>query len=1238
MKRENQELTPEDKTLDNLNSDIYDESLPHSLRRSVWLVQDEEDAETYTADEILDGQPQGIIFDIRHSLYASYKSGEYKYVCKQCQQPLGLKIRTYEGDFFPFFSHFQNSGECPLKHQIEIDPTHSAHERETVFKVSVLYQQMIERLKEVLNRTQGFNNIEENRVISKPEIKGYRKPAVYSRFNNIEVCFDLLVSNPLVSLLVGRNAFYKLHKMFYLWLFPSFTTKQQRLCQKDILYMNRRNVFVFDSKEFYNPANRSFCGPNTNPLSHLYAYEESIRMNKLMLNCYWQTPEVTNVNGKSHISIKWNGPKLVAFEDLKLDWDNFELYYHDSDVDFYKKYPIEIQRQIDEWLRIKKDRWVKIFDSIEKRKILYAQLLAKRERRERLNYYLSLVEGDEADVDVRYDDKSKLYGFTVDDFDIIPPSYYDAKPFFCGYAWVRKKERWGVIDIYNNRVTKFQYSQLYELGNGLFTAYKNQKNVLIDYKGEQKGNSTFDSIERLNARLYKIGNIIVTGYDRGYISGSGFFNYKKTKTLWGIINDNGEEILPCVFDSIGDYEDGKAKVTHDQHTGYIDENGHEEYELNVKDDIIIYKSPLLSKLGLMDNNENILIPPTYDYIGDFCDGLAIVKIGKNSWSDKHGIIDKSGNLITDSVDYSNVKIFYHGIYATYKDGQYTIKKARDASFAKEFKEIGKFDEEFIIVSKENLWGIINYEGEVVIPIKYGEIVNFNRNNVLVKRHRLDNHVVEIDWKGNEIYPIHHIENAWIYESKLNMKFGLMDEAHHPLTELEYSEIEHLHGDHFKALKDGKWGIINSRGDTILSFDYSSIYHISEGYFKIAKGQIWDQKWGVLDPKGEIIIPIDFYQIYEFNNGVISVKKDKYSEVAQLNLQGEEIYTYRNCKDVIIYESILLSKSGIMDNKGTPITGLTFDFIKDFHDGKAKAKIGSFWGVIDASGEIIIPFKFYEIGDFVDGIASAKIRGEGFIDDKGNEIYIYHDLGDLSICESRLLKRFGIMPIGQTQTPELIYGCMPKFKNDRAIVLKGNQWGIINKNEDIVVPFNYDEIVETRSNNYIVKKNRKYGILNSTGHILVPLKYARIIEKEVGLYCVREEQNSYWGLINDSNICVIPIKYDAVGDVEKDYVNVKKGRWWKKIAIHNTVKTTQDKSTIDLSKLEEGIVYDAISTGVMKHGVFIKIPEIGIGLIPAKDILSRNRKLNEFKKGVSIKVMLLKKEIEKNRATFKLTEY
>ena len=47
MTKKEQEITSDDKFLENLESDGHDESLPHSLRRSIWLVQDEEDNQTY---------------------------------------------------------------------------------------------------------------------------------------------------------------------------------------------------------------------------------------------------------------------------------------------------------------------------------------------------------------------------------------------------------------------------------------------------------------------------------------------------------------------------------------------------------------------------------------------------------------------------------------------------------------------------------------------------------------------------------------------------------------------------------------------------------------------------------------------------------------------------------------------------------------------------------------------------------------------------------------------------------------------------------------------------------------------------------------------------------------------------------------------------------------------------------------------------------------------------------------
>lgn len=263
-------------------------------------------------------------------------------------------------------------------------------------------------------------------------------------------------------------------------------------------------------------------------------------------------------------------------------------------------------------------------------------------------------------------------------------------------------------------------------------------------------------------------------------------------------------------------------------------------------------------------------------------------------------------------------------------------------------------------------------------------------------------------------------------------------------------------------------------------------------------------------------------------------------------------------------------------------------------------------------------------------------GKGFIDVNGNEIYKYYELEDTIIYESRLLKKFGIMSDGKRAITELHFDCMPKFHEGLSIVSIDKKWGVINTTGDIVVPFDYDDVIETKTKNFIVKKNGWCGIVNKTGDIIIPIKYDRIFEKEIGLYCVREEFYGYWGVLNESNNLIIPIKYDAIGDIKNNIVNVKKGRWWKKITFSKE-KSSKDMKSINLDKLEDGVIYNGTSTGIMKIGVFIKIKEIGSGLIPAKELFKKDRKLNEFKKGMVLKVVLLKKDLQKNRATFKLCE-
>ena len=797
---------------------IDDITIPHSLRRTVWLIRDVEDGNNYTADEKLDDKSEDVIFNMRSALSAAYKSNEHKYVCPFCSQPVGLKVRTNEGDFFPFFSHYQDIDEyCPLKMKYEIDPIRIVINAENKFKESVLHRNMVEKLEEVLKLSHNFKDVEIDKVISTPEVTGFRRPSLYSVYQeDKQICFDALVSNPQIGLIVGRNAFYRMQKMFYFWIFPFFSTRHQRMCEKDILYMNRRNVFVFDSADFYKDSSYTkFIDNANNMTNHRFAYEESISQKRLMLNCYWQVP-VVDASGK--VTIKWHGPELVAFDDIVFDKNTFEAYSHDSDQDFYHTYPPETQAIIDEWMRIKADRWKIIFDSIERRKRLYELTLARRERRERLAYYYPLIESGEITPIAFQNENTKLWGYKVNDFEVIAPTYYDAKPFYQGYAWVRKSSYWGIIDHKGNRVLNFVYKDIDKISELTYKSRRKKHTELLDYKGTVLG--IFDFIKD-----FVDGKAMVGKY--GKWENYGDWKSHKDWHYWG-------------------------------NTGYIDEKGNEIYNYRIlSNGLIVYSSSLERKCGLMDDKKAPITGIEYDLIEDFVEGKAKVK--KNC---RWGFIDEKGSELYDCKTLPNGLVVYTSAFV---DKCGLMNDAKERITGLDFDTIGNFVNGKAKAKKDGKWGSVNEQGETMIPFEFDTIEKFVDGKAKAKK---NGRWGFIDEKGSELYDRKTLPNGLVvYISAFVDKCGLMNEAKERITGLDFDTIGNFINGKAKAKKDGKWGSVNEQGETMIPFEFDTIEKFVDGKAKAKKSG----KWGSVNEQGETVIPFEFDTVEKFVDGLVKAK-------------------------------------------------------------------------------------------------------------------------------------------------------------------------------------------------------------------------------------------------------------------------------------------------------------------------------------------------------------------------------
>lgn len=1337
--------------MNNNMSMLDDINLPHSLRRSIWLVRDEEEGNDYTADEVLDDKPQDIIFNMRSTLTAAYKSGESKYVCPFCGEPVGLKIRTNEGDFFPFFSHYQDSDDsCPLKTTYEIDPTRIVLSSENQFKESILHQDMVSKLKEVLEFSQAFKDVEVDKVISTPEVTGYRRPSLYTIYHDeTKVCFDALVSNPQIGLLVGRNAFYKMQKMFYLWVFPDFSTKNQRMCEKDILYMNRRNVFVFDSIDYYKKVDNKKHLGSIEP-DHVFAYEESIRQKRLMLNCYWQVPVV---NGNDKVAISWKGPELVAFEDIVLNKENYEAYYHDSDQDFYHSYSPEKQRLIDEWMRIKKDRWKKIFDSIEKRKILYEQALARKERRERLAYYYPLIESGEIVPILYEDERTGLFGYRIDDLVIIPPSYYYAYPFCFGYAWVKKKAKWGIINYKSDRICNFQYEDVSDLGAGLFSVKKGSHFDLTNYNGEVI-RGYFESISKFSngkakAKRYgEWGVIDVKGqevYEYTPLS-NGLLKYRSAfHKSEGLMTSSNDEICSLVYDEIEDFQNGKAKAKKNNRWGIINEKGEEIYEISpLNEGFYKYYSNYQDAYGLMNNEKKAITEPKFSKVGDFGDGLINIQIMSGYKDYKWGAINTIGETVIPCI-YEAFKPFVDGKAKVKKDGVWSIID----TIGNEIPDYFILNNGFVVYKSlfNNRCGLMNASREIITEQLFLQIEDFCEGKAKVKIGKGSGTAWGyINEKGEEVFKEHLLNGDIIkYESVLQGKCGLKKKSGDIIIDLIYDDIRHCIDSVVEAQKEDKWGIIDVNGNEIVPLIYKDIQIISRELFKVAiteniygffstitghknkwgligkennvivplefekiedfKNEIAKamkyEKWGILGVHGNTIIPYDYDEIELFEDGVAKAKK--YGRWSKINEKNEELYTFTPLENgLIIYKSDFLDAYGIMDSQHNPKTPPHFSIIKEFHDGvalvkergswgkwglvdsfgneltgfkfdelrefqeeKAIAKKDNYWGAINKSGKCVVPFRFSEMRDFASGKAWAYSENAGeyggwcLINGRGTVLKSStpYDIDELEeFVDGKAIaygydehheKHYGVVSQSGNIIVPFDYDYLLLTENNLIIAGLEHKCGVLTLEGSIILPFDFDYIEEPIYQGKAIAKLRgKVGVIDISGNVVIPFEFDQIKYFDHGFSSAKK--NGKYGIINEKGETVVPFEYvytDVVSSHEF-MVSTKAVFWNSRPKYYRIIDINKEKACIEpqtnknkilIEKIREEKKYFAVVTGRIPFGVFIKIPDLGDALIPAKYLKQIGKSIKDYKRGMQIKVQLLNINEEKQQATFKIAE-
>lgn len=596
-------------------------------------------------------QSEDTILHMRRKLQDAIIFDRPKYVCKYCGQMVKISGRNTERGRASFFSHLYDSDACDLKTTTGLSQAFINARKYGKYGESQQHIKLKKNIEDALRDTnsikKGITDVQKEKTVfgSHPLFK-WRRPDIFFKYNDKEIVLEIQLSTTFASVIAEREMFYRMNDIFIIWVF-NFDKNQEHvdlrnLMMKDIYYENHRNVFILDEE----------------------AIEEGLKRKELVLKCDWLEPD-----GRWHHSGYENyGCKgeFVTLSDLKYNIANYKPYYHDISTE--QNLPV-----YDDSKELQNSPTKKIIDLLDKR---YQKIL-ERQQQDDLKRKTIL---DALDIDaieheyvrlkvatVKKDNRYGLYNF-VNKTEIMPPVYRSIKLWNNSRFFLVEDEnkKIGLVNADGEPVVPIEYDSISKPEDGTvvgtyrdvsegikmssFICMNNRNNFTIN-KGfvnlEQIGDSNIYISTKKNNDSYLKGLISKSGYiiaDNIYTNVFVFSNGLFAAVLngkYGIIDDRGQKVIPFIYDRICAPVDGKAQISLDENSGFIDSEGHFIYDarISVKTALGTEKRKFLNSWRVYDRNNRDLSRHGYEEICHYQGHIVSfssneIVSDKNIWADR----------------------------------------------------------------------------------------------------------------------------------------------------------------------------------------------------------------------------------------------------------------------------------------------------------------------------------------------------------------------------------------------------------------------------------------------------------------------------------------------------------------------------------------------------------------------------------------------------------------------------
>ncbi len=294
-------------------------------------------------------------------------------------------------------------------------------------------------------------------------------------------------------------------------------------------------------------------------------------------------------------------------------------------------------------------------------------------------------------------------------------------------------------------------------------------------------------------------------------------------------------------------------------------------------------------------------------------------------------------------------------------------------------------------------------------------------------------------------------------------------------------------EYFPVYTNGKWGVINSKGETIIKPEYEE---------------------AIVIPDSTKDVFLCTYNVdYTENTYQTKVINSKENEIITGYETVQALENYDNNNNLWYETDVLLVKKdgkyGLVDFKGKQLLPCEYDSIETLK-GVTKSYItknNNKLGLVDNIGVIILENEYQKIEP---------------VSDKYENGYIVTDNN----------KKMGVILRDKTQAVEVKYQDIKKIYGDSKYVVKEDgKWEIIDTEGKVYLKDKFDEVISINGENIIIKKDKKYGVITLEGKSKIKTEYNEI-KYAFGENYIFEKDKKY-GVINLSEETVLKPEYESL---------------------------------------------------------------------------------------------------------------